>query len=139
MLTTPVKILNTSNEKHLEGRHQRRSARLIENVLKFHFAQIHVIDAEFTHFRRYKVLQDGVAATLAEKRLVADEDISRRHFARLHVGDEAIGSRKTAHLVSLQDVAHQCLGKTICHAAQSRLLFLEKAGSVPRNLVLLAV
>ena len=46
---------------------------------------------------------------------------------------------KLRTLVGLQDVADQRLGKTIRDAAQGRLLFLEKTGSVPRNLVLLAV
>src|SRR5664280_2212243 len=134
-----VEILDAPNEENLDGRHQRRSARLIENVLQFHLAKIHVIDAEFPHLRRHQVLQDGVAATLAEKRLIADEYIPRRQFARLHVGDEAVRSGKTAHLVGLQDVADQRLGKTIRDAAQSRFFFLEKTGSIPRDLILLAV
>ena len=90
VLAASVEVLDAANEEDLEGRHQRRRARLIENLLQIHLAQVHVVDAELAHVRRHQVLQDGVAAALAEESLIADEDVPRRQLARFHVGDEAV-------------------------------------------------
>ena len=102
VLAAPVEILDAANEENLEGRHQRRSARLVENVLQFHLAQVHVIDAEFPHFRGHQVLQDGVAATLAEKCLIADEDISRRHLRAFTSATKRSEAAKLRTSVGLQ-------------------------------------
>ena len=120
VLAAAVKILDSTNEEDLEGGHQRRGARPVEDVLQVHLAQVHVVDAEFAHIRGHQMLEDGVAAPLAEKRLIADEDISGRQLARLHVGDEAVRSSKTPHLVGLQDVAHQRLAKLLAMRPQGR-------------------
>ena len=109
------------------------------HLLQIDLSQVHVVEAQFAYVGGHQMLQDRLAAALAEERLVADEHVPWSQLASFDVGHELVGSRKAAHLVRLQNVADQRLGKTAGDALHRRSGFFKKTGRVIRLLVLLAV
>ena len=139
VLAPAIQVLDSADEENLEGRHERGGAGAIQDLLQVDLSQVHVVEAKFANVGGHQMLQDRLAATLAEERLVSDEHVSGSQLAGFDIGDEPVGSGKAAHLVRLQNVADQRLGKAAGDTLPRRSRFFEKAGRVIRLLVLLAV
>src|SRR5215472_6642361 len=85
------------------------------------------------------MLEHRGAAAITKEDFIADEDVSRPHLASSNFGDESLGGRKAAgghRLEGLQHVADERASKVACDAFKRRAFFLEEAGDVPRDLVL---
>jgi hypothetical protein len=82
------------------------------------------MQAEVTQVIGYKMLQQRLAALVAKKDFITNQNVS--------------GTKLASALERLQDVTHQCAGKVARETLQRRRLFLEKAGHFARDLILLA-
>ena len=75
------------------------------------------------------MLEDGLAAALAEEDFVADEDIDRTQLARFDLGDEAVGLGEGPH-----QKPSRILGPACCEIARQAFqrgrVFFEEAVEV---------
>ena len=103
------KILHAAHEEDLKRSHQRGSAGAVENLGQIGFGEIEFEEAEVAQIGGNQMLEDGVAKALAEKSLIADEDVGRAQLARLQFADEALGLGKGSHQDDLPDgTGHRC-------------------------------
>src|SRR5207253_11230043 len=100
LLAAAVERLDVAQEEDLEGRHQRGSAGVVENLLQRRLCQIEFVQAEIAQRPRDQVLQDGVAAAAAKKAFVAHQHVGGAQLARGHVGGEAVGGVERSHFSS---------------------------------------
>jgi len=71
-------MLHAAHEKHLKWRHQRRCAGAVKNFGQVVFREVELEQAEVAQIGWNQMLEDGVAESLAEESLVANEHISGR-------------------------------------------------------------
>ncbi len=98
VLAASVQGLDPANEEDLEVGHQGRGAGAVENLDDRRGFQIELVQAELAHAFRDEVLEDGVAAGAAEKRLIADEDVAGLELVRADFLHEALDRGKGSHL-----------------------------------------
>ena len=89
--------LDAADEEHLKRRHQRRRAGAIEHFGQVGLGQIKIKQAEIAQVGGHQVLENGLAAALAEESLIAHENVRRPQLAGFDLGDEAIGLGEGPH------------------------------------------
>ena len=87
----------TADKKNLEWGHQRRSAGTIQHFGQIGLYQIEFEQAEFPHVRGNQMLHNGIAALLAEKSLIAHENVGGTQLSRFNLRDESFGLGKRPH------------------------------------------
>ena len=94
------KILHAAHEENLKRSHQRRRAGAVENFGQIGFGEIELEETEVAQIGGNEVLEDGVAKALAEKGLIAHEDVGRAQLARFQFADKALGLGEGPHQIS---------------------------------------
>ena len=97
-LPRPYRALTPRDEKDLEVGHKGRGAGAVENLDKRRGFQIEIVEAELAHAFRDEVLEDGVSAGAAEKRLIANKDVAGFELVRADFLQEALDRGKGSHL-----------------------------------------
>ena len=133
-----VKVLHAANEEHLEGRHQRRGTRAIENLQPVGLRQINFEQAEVAHIGGHQVLQDGFAAPLAKEHLVAHEHVCRPQLAAFTSETKRSAAAKPASSTpSRMSLTRVCAKSRDMRCSAGESSSKKLAGSL-RHLVLLA-
>src|SRR5207248_3787621 len=97
LLAAAVQRLDVAQEEDLEGRHQRGSAGVVEDLLQWRLCQIEFVQAEIAQRAGDQVLQDGVAAAAAKKTFVAYQHVGGAQLVRRNVGGKAVGGVERSH------------------------------------------
>jgi len=100
VLAAPIERLHAAHEKNLEGRHERRRKRLVQDFLKRSLFQVELVQAEVAEFKREQMFEHSLAALPAEKGLIAGEDVSRLQFAFADIGNKALDYRESLQKAS---------------------------------------
>jgi hypothetical protein len=71
--------------------------RTVEYVKYLCAIEVHLVETEFAHVPRYKVMKHGFTALPPKESFVADEDVSCREFPFFYFRDESLCRREGTH------------------------------------------
>ena len=108
--------LHAADEEHLKGRHQRRRAGAIEDLGQVGLGEIEIKQAEIAQVGGHQVLENRLAAALAEEDFVADEHVGGTQLAGFDLGDEAVGLGEGPH----QKPSRERLLTRVCAKSRDR-------------------